>query len=117
MILSIHLLMLLHALGIFFLAQSTKVYPNLQFLIIYWIYSSYEYSYLKHFFSLVDIESYIEGEFFLMFLHDLTFYIIFFFNNHDFSLCYSCSTYVLMYFVKCFKKHEDLFSFCDKKGE
>jgi hypothetical protein len=49
-----------------------------------------------------------------MILHFTSF---FFFNNHDFSLCYSYSTYALMYFVKCFRKHEDLLSFCDKNGK
>ena len=105
-----------------FLAHSTRVYHNLKILIIYWIYSSYEYS---SFFkkiknkknSLVDVGSYIEGEFLLIFLHDLAFYVILFFYDHDFSLCYSCSTYVLMYFVKCFRKHEHHLTFYDKKGE
>jgi hypothetical protein len=55
-----------------FLPHSTRVYHNLQTLIVYWIYSSYEYSYFfikKKKNSLVDIESYIK-EFLLMFLHD-----------------------------------------------
>jgi hypothetical protein len=34
---------------------------------------------IRNMFSLVDIESYIEGEFLLMFFHDPAFYVVFYF--------------------------------------
>ena len=80
MILFIHLLILL--LLWVFLTHLTRVYHNLQILIIYQIYSSYEYSFFFFFFFLFFLFSFlifpmlilshtIKGEFLRMFLHNL----------------------------------------------